>query len=940
MLSIRDSLRLLSRTVRGVLPVVLVVSSVFCAPLESPCCAQCDTITWQLKDNQGPTARWRHAVAVDTDRNVLVLFGGDTGETDTWEYNLVTGAWTQRFTPTSPSRRGGHAMVYDRVRHVVVLTGGGFGSATSDVWEYDGVAGTWTRSTVSLPQVRSGHAMAYDAARETIVLYGGVAAGTAGDVDVLERNSTSSDWVVRSPASTPGPQTGHAMAYDVSRGRTVLADSRSNSTGLVNVYEWDGAAGTWSFPSFSAGPDPRLNPTLVYDASRSRCVLMGGEAQSDTWDYDGVAWTRRLNISPGGRDEHAAAYDPINQTVLLHGGLLNSSSPQRDLLEYDGVANTWTMVWSRLTPSPRFLTPTAYDEVGEKTVMYGGGLMTRPGIVQQVGGGTFMFDGVNWTTPTMTGTPPTMWQGSLVYDSDRRAMILHGGLLGSGGTTASRQTWELTLATNTWSDRTIQPSSPSGQRRLHSAAYDRLRHRMVVYGGLNELTVRLGDTWLYDGVTNTWTIVPPGPENPGLRSEAGMAFDEARGVTVMFGGFVGTGTTFDGTTWEWDGSAWSNVTPTTGSSPSPRIRPAMFYDSDRQKVVLMGGINSTSGSAIPLTGAWEFDGVQWSPIPQATSPQPIARYDSSVAYDRARGRVVHFGGKATANNIYASGQTWEAVIPATPTFTIACARSEPIGSFVTLTNVRVANTVDTINSTASASITLEDGTGALTVFGSNAMIQSILTEAANGNVLSTISGTTALSASTSGVFEIINVTNVASSGVFEAPSVTQVTASDFLNGSPIPEALESRIVRVENYVFEQSGPWVYTNNNGFLNDGVLVRLPTTAVASALNAQLGGIPTDEPVRVVGVFTQFDNTAPFDSGYEIEMTAIEQYCDSIDFNDDGLFPDTQDIGDFLSVFGGSACPTGTCRDIDFNNDGLFPDTLDIDSLLSVFSGGACL
>ncbi len=65
-----------------------------------------------------------------------------------------------------------------------------------------------------------------------------------------------------------------------------------------------------------------------------------------------------------------------------------------------------------------------------------------------------------------------------------------------------------------------------------------------------------------------------------------------------------------------------------------------------------------------------------------------------------------------------------------------------------------------------------------------------------------------------------------------------------------------------------------------------------------------------------------------------------CDSIDFNGDGLFPDTQDIDDFLSVFSGGPCSTGTCGDIDFNNDGLFPDTSDIDSLLSVFSGGACL
>ncbi|MFO0830616.1 MAG: hypothetical protein U0637_02110 [Phycisphaerales bacterium] len=66
-----------------------------------------------------------------------------------------------------------------------------------------------------------------------------------------------------------------------------------------------------------------------------------------------------------------------------------------------------------------------------------------------------------------------------------------------------------------------------------------------------------------------------------------------------------------------------------------------------------------------------------------------------------------------------------------------------------------------------------------------------------------------------------------------------------------------------------------------------------------------------------------------------------CDSIDFNNDGLFPDTSDIDDFLSVFSGGSCSNDpSCGDIDFNNDGLFPDTLDIDSLLSVFSGGACL
>jgi hypothetical protein len=65
-----------------------------------------------------------------------------------------------------------------------------------------------------------------------------------------------------------------------------------------------------------------------------------------------------------------------------------------------------------------------------------------------------------------------------------------------------------------------------------------------------------------------------------------------------------------------------------------------------------------------------------------------------------------------------------------------------------------------------------------------------------------------------------------------------------------------------------------------------------------------------------------------------------CDSIDFNNDGVSPDTQDLVDFLSVFGGGACSNDPlCNDIDFNNDGVAPDTEDIDDFLSVFGGGDC-
>jgi hypothetical protein len=64
-----------------------------------------------------------------------------------------------------------------------------------------------------------------------------------------------------------------------------------------------------------------------------------------------------------------------------------------------------------------------------------------------------------------------------------------------------------------------------------------------------------------------------------------------------------------------------------------------------------------------------------------------------------------------------------------------------------------------------------------------------------------------------------------------------------------------------------------------------------------------------------------------------------CDPLDFNGDEVFPDTQDIFDFVFVFGGGACPSAACDDIDFNNDGTFPDTKDVLDYIIVFSGGNC-
>lgn len=207
--------------------------------------------------------------------------------------------------------------------------------------------------------------------------------------------------------------------------------------------------------------------------------------------------------------------------------------------------------------------------------------------------------------------------------------------------------------------------------------------------------------------------------------------------------------------------------------------------------------------------------------------------------------------------------------------TIECARVAGVGQNVTLRNVRVSCPVDVINNSTLASLTLEDATGAITVFGANAVIQSVLAAAAgpggNGNVLDSVAG---LTGSYNGLFELFDASSPVSANRYEAPTVTVVTAADFADESPTAEGLESRLVRVENVVFTQTGQ--FASGQTLEAGGIRMWIATSDLAGQFNTALGGIPTGVPVRVTGIFEQFDSTAPHTSGYQIYPVLIERMC----------------------------------------------------------------
>ena len=80
--------------------------------------------------------------------------------------------WSSR-TTGNPPMRGINAMAYDSARQRIVMFGGEdqAGVFLADTWEYGG--GAWQQVGAAGPTAREGHGMAYDSTRQQVVLFGG-----------------------------------------------------------------------------------------------------------------------------------------------------------------------------------------------------------------------------------------------------------------------------------------------------------------------------------------------------------------------------------------------------------------------------------------------------------------------------------------------------------------------------------------------------------------------------------------------------------------------------------------------------------------------------------------------------------------------------------------------------------------------------------------------
>ncbi|MBN2360563.1 MAG: hypothetical protein JXR83_13995 [Deltaproteobacteria bacterium] len=548
-----------------------------------------------------PSARMDHAMAYDSVRGRVVLFGGYdlnwTDVQDTWEWDGET--WTDVTPADSPPARYGPAMAFDSGRGRVVMFGG---SGLQDTWEWDGRS--WIDVTpADSPPGRLYHAMAYDSARNRVVMFG----GSGYRQDTWEWDGVR--WEERTPATTTPPAREiHAMAYDEVRGRVVLfGGSSSHTTMLWDTWEWDGQ--DWfNRTQASNHPPNRDSHGMVFDSGRGRIVLFGGtnifNDWQDTWEWDGQVWADRMAAStvPSGRDSHAMTYDSDRRRVVMFGGDYDGSRLQ-DTWEWDGYA------WAERTlasgnPPRHMFQAMAYDSARKRVVMFGGCDATWNEVQD-----TWEWDGRVWVERTLaSGNPPARGWHDMAFDSVRNVVVMFGGW---GGSADLQDTWE--WDGQTWND--VTPASSPPARSEHAMAFDSDRGLVVMFGG-NGSRVDFADTWEWDG--QGWTEVTPASSPPSRGSD--MVYDSGRKQVILFGGTDGYDLMQD--TWEWDGQLWVETTPASGN-PAARAYLAMAYDSVRGRTVLYGGLDWDHGLSFGDT--WEYlSGAGLQPAVQFTVDATVA----------------------------------------------------------------------------------------------------------------------------------------------------------------------------------------------------------------------------------------------------------------------------------------------------------------------------
>ena len=204
--------------------------------------------------------------------------------------------------------------------------------------------------------------------------------------------------------------------------------------------------------------------------------------------------------------------------------------------------------------------------------------------------------------------------------------------------------------------------------------------------------------------------------------------------------------------------------------------------------------------------------------------------------------------------------------------TIAEAKAAGVNVIVRLCNVTISSITDLVNSVNSKNFQMQDDTGGITVYGGNDEIDALLAQFTEGDQI-TLQGFTD---EYNGLFELVGAfIFIENHGFVGIPEPALVDSTDFAQASPTAEVLESQLVVAECVTFVDGGG-TFAMGNYTVTD-TLGSFTVRIATGQLDIVGQPIPTGT-VNVTGIFSQYDSSAPYDSGYQLQPRCMADIVDN--------------------------------------------------------------
>jgi hypothetical protein len=608
-----------------------------------------DPPTWApiVATGTGPAERYGHSAVYDATHDQMIVFGGRTPSlsNETWALQFATNPPTwQKLSPTGslPGGRLEHVAILDQPRNRMVIYGGTGNQRYADVWTLSlGATPAWTLAIfASSIGSLTGAVAAFDGAADRMVVFSGYTS-TSYPTELFALDLATMTWTTPATSPQPGSRWLAAFAFDPATRRGILHGGVvSTSPSLGDTWELTmSPSPAWTHlppsppaaPTLSSPPDGAtgvpLPATLSWSASSGATsyrvqVSTSAAFLSTVYDQNDIVSTL---VNVGGLAYSTGYYWRVSAANVGGSGPYSTvfgfttapppPPPEAPTLSSPadgatGVAVPVALIWNASSGATSYRLQISTDASFATVVFDQSNIGGSSASVSGLAASTMYHwrvsaTNISGTSPYSTafgfttGVPPpppsvlgTRYAAAGVFDPVRGRYLMMGGASGTNPVVYRKDVAELVLGRDSSWVSTSVGGSMFSPRYGHSAIYDPLRDRVIVFGGYGGSY--LGDLWqiqLSPIVTGSLLTAAGTPPTP--RDFHSAIYDPVRDRMILFGGNDGAP---HGDVWELTLSGtptWTRI-DVAGSGPSARLSHRAIYDPLGDRMIVFGGYDSRS----------------------------------------------------------------------------------------------------------------------------------------------------------------------------------------------------------------------------------------------------------------------------------------------------------------------------------------------------------